>query len=251
MSDGALRVWCVLWLRADYRGDRDTTIGVATLAKQLDIAESTVKRRLKELADVGAVIRKDRYQDNRQTSSLTTLRTVPEPGSLADQRRTHPRVAELIPQGGGADTPGGSGADTPGVAELTYNQKSKNQKPKKPKNQRSRDELVDALVMACGYNIDEVTPDAWRAAGVAAAQLRKLATTPTPADVHYRAQVYQVNMPGATLTPSALVRHWAAMAEPRRKLSNREADQLANLGGLRDRIVAQHQPAIGQSDDYR
>jgi hypothetical protein len=78
---------------------------------------------------------------------------------------------------------------------------------------RKRDPLFDALASVDGSDPKELTESAATACGVALAQIRKATPSVTPDEIAARAKNYTAKMPQAALTPSALSRHWAAMAK--------------------------------------
>lgn len=72
---------------------------------------------------------------------------------------------------------------------------------------KAPDYLWEAMIQACGIDQVSITQPARKAYNTAVETLRKVAATPE--EVNRRAINYQVRFEGASLTPSALARHWA------------------------------------------
>ena len=74
---------------------------------------------------------------------------------------------------------------------------------------RARDHVFEALVDACGLDIDELTSSARGAANKAAKELREIGASPE--GIHARARLYVQKWPDAALTPSALAKNYAQL----------------------------------------
>ena len=83
--------------------------------------------------------------------------------------------------------------------------------PKEPKQPRQPNPLFDALAQAEGSNAN-LTKSAARAIGVALAEIKAAQPDVTPEEIARRAANYRAQMTGATLTASALAKHWARCA---------------------------------------
>ena len=55
----------------------------------------------------------------------------------------------------------------------------------------------------------QVPPTAWSGIATALAQIRSVCPEVTPEELHRRAAHYRAHMRGATLTATALAKHWA------------------------------------------
>jgi hypothetical protein len=86
------------------------------------------------------------------------------------------------------------------------------------KAERPRDELWDAVVEACGWGADQITDAARGSLNGALKQLR--AVEATPGQVKLRARRYRERFRDAALTPPALAKHWAALANGTASSSN-------------------------------
>lgn len=83
--------------------------------------------------------------------------------------------------------------------------------PTKPKS-RTRDPLFDALAVACGNNLAEMTDRAKQAYGAALAQIRKASPGVTSEEIRRRADNFRrANRPDYRLTPSRLVSDWSTL----------------------------------------
>lgn len=74
-----------------------------------------------------------------------------------------------------------------------------------------RRELFTALVESCGWNPSEITRSARGAVNRAVAELVDVGAT--AAEVARRAGHYRKRWPAVSITPSALAKHWAELAE--------------------------------------
>ena len=79
--------------------------------------------------------------------------------------------------------------------------------PAKPP--REPDPIFEALIDACGLDIDELTSSARGAANKATKELRDVGASPD--GIHARAKVYRQKWPDRELTPSALAKHYAQL----------------------------------------
>lgn len=73
--------------------------------------------------------------------------------------------------------------------------------------------MKDAIVAAMGWNPTDVTRNQWGKIEAAGKQLRDVGAD--PAEVPRRAMIYRMIHPQWELTPTALVSHWADVAEDR------------------------------------
>jgi hypothetical protein len=78
-----------------------------------------------------------------------------------------------------------------------------------PKKQRERNPLIDAMVSLDGSDPEKCTKPAFSAAAAALSHIKAVTPDVTPDEIQRRAANYRLHMPGATLSPSALAKHWA------------------------------------------
>lgn len=105
----------------------------------------------------------------------------------------------------------------------------------KPKTQRARDHIFEAMLEACGIDYATLTESGRGPINRGVRELK--AVDATPEEIHQRAGVYRRRYPEITLTPSALVKHWGALNDSNGKPSA-EA-RLARLGEMQRRAAGQ------------
>ena len=198
VSDKAFRLYTVL---AKYADNQDGTAypGRSRLAKRMGCSRSSVDRALEELIDMGAVSKQRRYADGRWTSSLYTVyRTGP--------RRTH------------ATSP--TDATTPSPTHATTSSHGRRKELDQELHQRELlaaaprerkpDPLWDTMLSVCGIDPPTLTRTARGQVNKALKELREIGATPS--DLEAKAAAYRKTWPGMSLTPTALVKHWAQLA---------------------------------------
>ena len=189
-SDKALRLYVVL---ARY-ADNDTLTaypGRGTLAKRMGCHRASVDRAVEELQALGAITKQVRVKDGKYQSSLYTIRRIAP-------SRTHAAtpVAPVQPP-----------SSHPCDIEL----EPKNLEPKElsaaaPK----KDNLFETVANACGINLTGMTRSARGQLNKACKELREIDATEE--QVRAKAKAYRTQYPNATLTPTALVKHWSSFA---------------------------------------
>lgn len=101
VSDGAIRLYCVLGRYAD--ADGDSYPSRRTLAERMGCSTDTVDRRTRELVDLGALSVAPRYDtDGDRTSNLYRLRRM-RPGPGADEATHQGNVEATGPREGAAE----------------------------------------------------------------------------------------------------------------------------------------------------
>ena len=75
---------------------------------------------------------------------------------------------------------------------------------------RKTDPLFDTMLAVCGIDPATLTRTARGAVNKALKELREIGAT--PADLEAKAAAYRKTWPGMSLTPTALVKHWAQLA---------------------------------------
>jgi len=76
---------------------------------------------------------------------------------------------------------------------------------------RKRNELLDALLSACGVDPAQATRTGIRAAAVGLSDIQTVHRGLTAGDLEQRAQSYKRKHPTWPLTPPALAKHWASL----------------------------------------
>ena len=85
---------------------------------------------------------------------------------------------------------------------------------KPPKQPRERDPLLVALVRIDGSDPAQVTSGGWGATVTALKAIREVCPGLTVEEIDRRVRHYRQHYPNATLTPSALAKHWAKCDHP-------------------------------------
>lgn len=212
VSGNAVKVYGLIDRHADGNGHAFPSL--KRLSDLADVSRDTIKRAIKELEDVGALVREQRRRgDGSQTSNAYWLRRDPE--ALSAHR------------GEGTGAPGGEGKDAPGVVlnesqierESETDVSEQEGSDRAPRKARARDIVFDSIALACGVSLDSLTPKAGQTVGRAAAEIKAAhAEQPslTPQDladeVRKRAAKYRRDHPTWDLTPDALAKWWPTLA---------------------------------------
>ena len=98
----------------------------------------------------------------------------------------------------------GARAEAPPPARLKLLPSTADAPPARPRNV-----LLDALASATGSDPAQVPPTAWGGIATALAQIRSVCPDLIAEELHRRAAHYRLHMRGATLTATALAKHWA------------------------------------------
>jgi hypothetical protein len=199
LSDKAVRLYLILSKYAD-NADGTSYPGRGTLARLMRCHRSSVDRAVEELVNAGCITKQVRVQDGRYTSSLYTVKRVPP-------SRTHAAtpVAPMQPP-----------PSHPCDIELD----PKNVEPEEllaaepPKSER-RDDLFETVAEACGISLTGMTRTARGQLNKACKELREVQATPD--QVKAKAKAYRAQYPNATLTPTALIKHWSSFAQLEKK----------------------------------
>jgi hypothetical protein len=202
-TDKALRLYTVL---ARYADNDDLTAypGRALLAKRMGCHRASVDRAVEELVNLGAITKTQRVADGRYTSSLYTVHRI---------RRTPERPSRT-----GAPTPTHP-CDDP-VAPMQQRTRTKEREPKEPlaatpPKAPTKDDLFETVAQVCGISLDGITRTARGQLNKAVKELREVQATPE--QIHHKAKAYRTQYPNATLTPTALTKHWSSFAQLERK----------------------------------
>ena len=133
-------------------------------------------------------------------------------------------------------SPNKEGADAPPVsAELSLasevepeiQDKTTPQKKKKGGAVRERNELLDALAVVGGGSVETVTRPMWGEAAKALSDIKAVCEDVTPGMIRAAAVAYGDEWPKASLSPSALAKHWSKFAPGAKKEGGRRSDAIA------------------------
>lgn len=92
---------------------------------------------------------------------------------------------------------------------------------------RPRDVVWDAVMDACQIDTASIPGSARGAYNKAVADLKQ--ANADPDEIARRAMHFRMHWPDITLTPTALARRWAEIAEPPRRLAHRDVTALSNM----------------------
>lgn len=190
----------VLVALADHAGEDGVCWpGTARLGEKTGIANSTIREHLNRLEKIGCLTRTRRRRGDGTLGTYEYTLQAPAPGSSAGDHRQIP-----------AEPPPDSGATTAEIwrAEPS-SEPSVEPSPLLPaRSERSRNELWDALEVELG---PATTPTECSLRGKAVKELK--AADASPDDIHARCVEYRRRWPNVSLTQTALLKHWSALAE--------------------------------------
>ena len=201
LSDKAFRLYAILSKYAD-NADGTSYPGRGTLARLMHCHRSSVDRAVEELVTAGCITKQVRVKDGRYTSSLYTVRRIPPsrthaatPVAPVQPPPSHPCDIELEPEN---VEPENTLAATPSKVE-----------------RRVKDDLFEVIAEACGISLTGITRSARGQLNKAVKELREVGATSD--QVKHKAKAYKAQYPNATLTPTALIKHWSSFAELEKK----------------------------------
>lgn len=111
---------------------------------------------------------------------------------------------------GSSDDPQGTSAADDGGSGLGTGEQGNSLAPEKPARQRTPDKMFEALAEACGIDWHNLTESGRGQLVGALKQIRAVGAIPD--DIRRRAEVFNQRFQNATLTPTALAKHWASLA---------------------------------------
>ena len=199
ISDRAVRLYALLARRAN--SDSQAFPSRKYLAVNMHCSSKSVDRAMEELLAVGAVTKQKQYQDSRQTVNLYTLRAM----------------------GGTPVTKGGdTGDEGEGDTRVPQNESHKNEShrstlaDKPPESStKKKDNLFETIAEVCGISLTGMTRSSRGQLNKAVKELREIGTTDE--QVRHKAKAYKAQYPNATLTPTALIKHWSSFAQLEKK----------------------------------
>jgi DNA-binding MarR family transcriptional regulator len=175
--------------------------GQKSLAEQCSMSVRTVQRHIQVLEKSGLLRREARMRgDGRgRTSDRYYL------GDQGDKSALRRQVCTTNA------TNQDDQCDTVGVAEPEENRKKEPiaATPKEP-IPKLKDELFETVAEVCGINLTNMTRSARGQLNRATKELRDIQASPE--QIHAKAKAYRTQYPNATLTPTALTKHWSSFA---------------------------------------
>jgi hypothetical protein len=168
------------------------------IAERSDISPRHVSRAINELVDLGLVEKANRRRHGGQYRGW-------------DYRL----LVQRTPASSGHRGPVTSGHGRPSPADTgVRSEPSENRKEEPLAATPNRDLLFEAVAEACGIRLDALTRSARGQLNAATKELRDIGATPE--QVAGKAKAWRKQYEGATLTPTALTKHWAALEDASR-----------------------------------
>ena len=180
--------------------------GQKLLAEQCSMSVRTVQRHLITLEDGGYVRREARMRGAGRGRTSDRYYLGEQRDSSASQRQDDTTNA----------TNQDDQHDTVGVAEPEENRKKEPLADKPPESvTRKKDNLFETVAEVCGIGLTTLTRTARGQLNKAAKELREIDATDE--QVRHKAKAYKAQYPNATLTPTALIKHWSSFAQLEKK----------------------------------
>ena len=206
LSLSAQRTFIGLWCYVDDEGrglDDARLIKAALWPLSARHTATKVERDLKQIAEMGLV---RRYEANGarllQVVSWSEHQRISRPSASKHQPFSEGSVkAPRVNSEGSAQEGNREGNREQGTGIA----------PKQPA--RKPDHIFEALTAACEINPEELTKTARGALNKAVKDLRDVGADHS--EIHRRARNYPTVFPGAVMTPNALARQWAQLAQAR------------------------------------
>jgi hypothetical protein len=185
----------------------------ARLSKKVGINSSYIRRLLRELEDDGWLVTQTQRGGTLQTASdkrPNLYRINIERGALQDPPLAK-RGALQVPPRGAPQYP------------LTISSTSKQTcTPKRAEKTRKPDELFDAIVLACSIDATLLTASARGSLNRATKELREVGAEAE--QIATAARAFIAKYPNASLTPTALAKHYPALSTTKRVTKRSSAD---------------------------
>lgn len=223
----------VLLAYADHANDAGESVypGEVRMADKTSYSRASIRRITAELIEAGYLRKVGGGYRGKATEYAINLPLLE--GSQIEMQSSE-RVSdrtERVSDGAGL----GITSEHPTIREPSdTNHQVQKRLPALRPNPSEHDQMVYALMAACGYEREDMTEPLWGRTHKAAKLLRQIGATAT--EVSRRAQLYQVNMPGAALTPTALAANWAALREPRAGPSRKDIDRAVARSRLTEAV---------------
>ena len=180
--------------------------GQKLLAEQCSMSVRTVQRHLMALEDEGYVRREARMRGAGRGRTSDRYYLGDQRDSSAPKRQDDTTKA----------TNQDDQHDTVVVAEPEGNRKKEPlaDKPQESSTKK-RDTLFETIAEVCGISLTGMTRSSRGQLNKAVKELREIGTTDE--QVRHKAKAYKAQYPNATLTPTALIKHWSSFAQLEKK----------------------------------
>jgi DNA-binding transcriptional MocR family regulator len=196
----------VLLALADHaNGDGECWPSMKRIADRSDISARHVSRAINELVDLGLVEKANRRRHGGQYRGWDYRLNIQQTPATSGHGRP-------VTSGHGRPSP----ADTGVRSEPSENRKEETLADKPPESAtRKKDDLFEVIAEACGISLTGMTRTARGQLNKACKELREVQATPD--QVKAKAKAYRAQYPNATLTPTALIKHWSSFAQLEKK----------------------------------
>jgi DNA-binding transcriptional MocR family regulator len=196
----------VLLALADHaNGDGECWPSMKRIADRSDISARHVSRAINELVDLGLVEKANRRRHGGQYRGWDYRLNIQQTSATSGHGRP-------VTSGHGRPSPADAGVRS----EPSENRKEEPLADKPPESDtRKKDDLFEVIAEACGISLTGMTRTARGQLNKACKELREVQATPD--QVKAKAKAYRAQYPNATLTPTALIKHWSSFAELEKK----------------------------------
>jgi len=224
VTNAAFRVYALLMKLADSEGR--AWPGHRYMSNHLNMTRNTIGRAIRNLAQTGwvTIIKKDQAHTYVVHGSQQTRLQL---GWLNNEAGAKTEPVQKLDQTGSKTAPE--------PAQKLSHTDNQDRQPDTDTHlapvKEEHNEMVWALVDAMGWARYDIPKPQWGRLHKAAKTLTEIGADPT--QVSHRAQVYQVNFAGATMTPNAIATNWADLAEPRVPVTSREVNRAARKQATR------------------
>ena len=163
----------------------------------------------------------DTNDDTNLDTNEDTKLVATEPTTITRVSRTKNQEPRTISEGAGAPP---VPAELALESEVDHDDPDKTPAAKKKKGgaARERNALLDALAVVGGGSADTVTMPMWGAAAKALSYIKAVCGDVTPEMINAAASAYRREWPKASLSPSALAKHWSKFAPNAKKEGGRD-----------------------------
>lgn len=191
----------------------------AFISEKCGIAADSVRRARRALEDAGLIVDTGH---RRHRCKVYLVVTKPRSDTGSKPRNGAGCEADVTPQRGRRNPARRTPKPRSGAGQSERSEQIRSQaapaagagaptKGAQPKGRgRRRDEVFEAVAESCGLALDGLTKSARGQLNRAANELREVGAEPT--EIRQRAAVYAERYRGATLTPTALAKHWPSLA---------------------------------------
>ena len=211
---------------ANHDGDGGAWPSVGTLARYANCSERHVQRAIQSLVELGEIRVVDQAGGNSETrrdrrpNLYKVLVRCPDNCDGTAQHRLRGDADGTPPNGATKSTERGDISDANGVTPVSPEpslEPSKKTLADKPPESltKKKDNLFETVADVCGIGLTSLTRSARGQLNKAAKELREIDATED--QVRHKAKAYKTQYPNATLTPTALIKHWSSFGELEKK----------------------------------